>query len=102
MPDPQTLGVFYVVNFEYEIEEPIVRLIEVDCEERRVFEYGLDAPDSAPIARGPFGRPVVAPNGRAYGFLAKVDDPPTSWMSAFCETDWSAKRKIINAARRHG
>jgi hypothetical protein len=95
-PDPFMTGRFFTVTLVYDQENPIVFLVDADCEARELELYGLDQPENAFPARDVFGEPVVAPNGQTYRRLkTKQNELPVDWLHAFCDTDWEAERDIL-------
>jgi hypothetical protein len=100
-PDPRMLDRFYTITLVYGEKEPLVFLVDADCEAREQVFYGLDGPDSGVPARDIFGQPIVAPSGKTYRRLkTKQEELPTAWLHDFCDTDWTAERKA--AASTHG
>jgi hypothetical protein len=92
LPDRQLQGRFYTFTLVYG-EQPIVFLVDADCEGHELTWYDLDEPESAFPARDLFGEPVVAPSGQTYRRSNVQSPAPPGWMRAFCETDWTAERK---------
>jgi len=97
-PDPLMHYRFYTVTLIYEQKEPIIFLMDADCEDRKLDLYDLDEPESAFPARNLWGEPVVAPNGKTYRRLDTKQEFPAIWLRAFCDTDWSAERSAVATA----
>jgi hypothetical protein len=98
MPDMMA-GRFYLMGLRYGETDAAVYLLDVNCEARKVEWFGLDEPDSAYPARDVFGDPVVAPNEKTYRHDSAQLPAPPEWLHAFCDTDWTAERKAVFAAR---
>jgi hypothetical protein len=102
-PDPLMLDRFLTFTLVYDEKlSPIVFLVDADCKTREQVFYGLDEPESEFPARDIFGEPVVAPNGKTYRRLKfKQENVPAAWIHEFCDTDWTAEREAVRAARDH-
>ena len=98
MPDRMMQDRFYTFTLIYEEEQPIIFLVDADCEARKVIWYDLDEPESALPALDVLGKPVVAPNGQTYRRDHAQLPAPPEWLHAFCETDWTAERKAAASA----
>jgi hypothetical protein len=97
VPDRELSGRFYTFTLTYGDKNPLVYLVDVDCEDHEFTWYDLDEPEGAFPARDLFGEPVVAPSGQTYRRSKDQLDPPPGWMHAFCDTDWTAERKAATA-----
>jgi hypothetical protein len=102
VPDPLMRDRFFTTTAIYEEKNPIIYLVDVDCQDRSAIRYDLDEPDSAVPARTMFGDPVVAENGKIYRRIpAKIESAypePRRFIDAFCDADWSAARDAIGHA----
>ena len=86
----------------YELKDPGVWLVDVDCNARTETLYDLDEPETAIPARNLWGEPVVAPNGKTYRRMKTAFPLPKDWLKTMCETDWTLEKKAIAAAQlRH-
>jgi hypothetical protein len=93
-------GRFYLMALRYDEKKPTVYLIDADCERRDVDLYDLDEPASAAPARDFAGEPIVVPNGKTYRLLKYHYPAPKQWVTAFCDTDWTAERNAVFKARQ--
>ena len=93
-------GRFYLMALRYGEKDATVYLLDADCEARNVDRYDLDEPENASPARDYLGDPVVAPNGKTYRLYSYHFPAPPEWMHAFCDTDWTAERNAVFAARQ--
>jgi hypothetical protein len=98
LPDPIVDRRFYIMSLTYGERDPVIFLADVDCGRREWILYDLDEPESAIPALSLWGEPIVAPNGKVYRHVNWKDSPPSKWMAAFCDTDWTAERKAAAAA----
>jgi hypothetical protein len=80
---------------------PVVFLVDADCQTRKLAFFGPDEPESAAPAQDLFCAPVVATNGKTYRRLRINPAAPATWIVDFCNTDWSAEREAVAAARRY-
>jgi hypothetical protein len=102
MPDPIMRDRFIVMSLVYELKDPGVWLVDVDCNARTETLYDLDEPETAFPARNLWGEPVVAPNGKTYRRMKTAIPLPKDWLKTMCETDWTPEKKAIAAAQlRH-
>lgn len=99
MPDPIVGDRFYVMSLVYELKDPSIWLVDPDCKDHTETLYDLDEPDTAFPARDLWGEPVVAPNGKTYRQMKNAIPLPKEWVKAMCDTDWTAEKKAIAAAR---
>jgi hypothetical protein len=99
LPDPRVADRFYTMTLTYGAKQPLVFLVDADCQARTLTFFGPDEPESAAPARDLFGSPVVATNGKTYRRLHSNPDSPAAWVVDFCDTDWSAEREAIEAAQ---
>lgn len=93
-------GRFYLVVLRYDEKEPWIYLIDADCTARDVDLYDLDQPDTAMPARNWAGEAVKAPNGKTFRLIKYHYAAPKAWVTAFCDTDWTAERKAVFKARQ--
>jgi hypothetical protein len=102
LPDPRVADRFYTVTQVYGEKQPVVFLVDADCQKRELAFFGPDEPESAAPAQDLFGDPVVAANGKTYRRLRTNPAPPADWLISFCDTEWSAEREALAAAQRDG
>jgi hypothetical protein len=100
LPDPRVADRFYTMTLIYGEKQPVVFLVDADCQTRKLTFFGPDEPESAEPARDLFGGPVVAANGKTYRRLRTDPDAPAAWLVSFCDTDWSTEREAVTAAQR--
>jgi hypothetical protein len=104
IPDPMERDRFFRTTFFYDRTlEPLVELVDVDCDQRAAVRYDLDEPTSALPARSVWGEPVVAQNGQTYRrvspkFEQTYPEPPR-FIAAFCDTDWTRERQAAGNAK---
>jgi hypothetical protein len=101
LPDPRVADRFYTITQIYGEKQPVIALIDADCQTRQLTFFGPDEPESAAPARDLFGDPVVASNGKTYRRLRTSPVPPADWLVSFCDTDWSAEREAVVAAQHN-
>jgi hypothetical protein len=99
IPDPIMRDRFIVMSLVYELKDPGVWLIDVDCSARTETLYDLDEPETQFPARNLWGEPVVAPNSKTYRQMKNVIPLPKGWLKTMCESDWTAERKAVAAAQ---
>jgi hypothetical protein len=99
IPDPLMEARFVTLTIVYEEDHPIVFLWDADCEDHTAILYGLNEPESAFPAIDAFGEPVVAPNQQIFRQRKGQLPAPPEFLHAFCDTDWTAERDGIRAAR---
>jgi hypothetical protein len=98
-PDVAVSDRFYIITLMYEEDHPTTRLVDVDCNNRKMIWYDLEEPDTAFPARDLWGQPVLAPNGKTYRRVRIQPQARPEWMQAFCETDWSTEMKVLMRTR---
>src|SRR5262245_47860195 len=91
---------FYIITLMYGEDQPVTRLVDVDCNNRKMIWYDPEEPDTAFPARDLWGQPVLAPNRKTYRRLRIQPPARPELMQAFCETDWTAEMKVLNANPR--
>jgi hypothetical protein len=101
LPDARVADRFYTMTLIYGEKQPVVFLVDADCQTRELTFFGPDEPESAEPARDLFGGPVVAVNGKTYRRLRSNPDAPATWVVDFCDTDWSAEREAVAATQRN-
>jgi hypothetical protein len=99
-PDAAVNDRFYILTLMYEEDQPTTRLVDVDCNNRKMIWYDLEEPDTSFPARDLWGQPVLAPNGKTYRRIRIQPPARPEWMQAFCETDWTTEMKALNANPR--
>ena len=99
-PDLAKPNRFYAVTLVYGEDDPVVVLVDADCETGAVELYDLDQPESALPALTIGGQPVVAPNGKTYRRIDAERPFPATWIQSFCDTDWTAEKASVAAARQ--
>ena len=97
LPDAVVSDRFYIITLMYEEDQPTTRLVDVDCNNRKMIWYDSEEPDTAFPARDLWGQPVLAPNRKTYRRLRIQPPARPELMQAFCETDWTAEMKALNA-----
>ena len=97
-PDLAKQNRFYAVTLNYGEDDPVVLLVDTDCETGTAELYDLDEPDSALPALTTGGEPVVAPNGKTYRRTTADRPFPATWIRSFCDTDWTREKASIAAA----
>jgi len=58
LPDPRVADRFYTMTLIYGEKQPVVFLVDADCQTRKLIFFGPDEPESAEPARDLFGGPV--------------------------------------------
>ena len=100
LPDPRVADRFYTMTLIYGEKQPVVFLVDADCQTRKLTFFGPDEPESAEPARDLFGGPVVAANGKTYRRLPTNPVAPAAWFVSFCNTEWSTEREAVTSAQR--
>ena len=98
-PDLLTQDRFYAVTLVYGEDDPLVLLVDANCQNGDAELYDLDQTEGAPPALTIRGEPVVAPNGKTYRRVNTEQPFPASWLRAFCDTDWTTEKDAAAAAR---
>jgi hypothetical protein len=101
LPDPRVADRFYTITLGYGEKQPVVFLVDADCQTRELAFFGPDEPERAAPAQDLFGNPVVAANGKTYRRLRTNPDFPAAWLISFCDTDWSTEREAVVAVQRN-
>jgi hypothetical protein len=99
LPDPRIADRFYTITQVFGEKQPVIFLVDADCQTRSLTFFGPDEPETAAPARDLFGNPVVATNGKTYRRLGISPAAPADWLTAFCDTEWSAEREAVAALR---
>jgi hypothetical protein len=66
LPDPRVADRPYTMTLIYGEKQPVVFLVDADCQTHKLAFFGPDEPENAEPARDLFSSPVVAANGKTY------------------------------------